>query len=101
MDVLNETMDGIDAMMAHNVELNAKRDNSKILAMLVLGIGSFLFGLIPTCLSRQSQRSHPLLISILLCFGAGVLLSTAIVHMLADVSIFVNFYIKLFQSNAI
>lgn len=62
------------------------RTRANILSMFFLGGGSFLFGVLPTCISIRNRRRHPLLISALLCFGAGVLLATAIVHMLPDVS---------------
>lgn len=52
--------------------------------MLALGIGSFFTGMLPTCFSERTRQSHPLLISCLLCFGGGVLLSTSLVHMLPE-----------------
>lgn len=74
--------------MEEDLELRAEmwsNDKAKIFSMLILGVGSFGMGIIPGFLTRRQQQQHPLLITILLCFGAGVLLSTAIVHMLADV----------------
>lgn len=61
------------------------KDGVKAAAMVILGGGSLLFGIVPAWFSRQNRRRHPLLISMLLCFGAGVLLATAIVHMLSEV----------------
>lgn len=52
--------------------------------MLALGIGSFLTGMLPAFFSERARQRHPLLISCLLCFGAGVLLSTSLVHMLPE-----------------
>ncbi|XP_039948013.1 zinc transporter ZIP1 [Bactrocera neohumeralis] len=60
-------------------------DGEKILAMCSLGLGSFLFGMLPAVISAQNRRRFPLTISLLLCFGAGILLATAIVHILPEV----------------
>ena len=57
----------------------------KILATLLLGGGSFLSGMLPACISSRNQRRFPLTISVMLCFGAGVLLATAMVHILPEV----------------
>lgn len=65
-------------------------NEAKIISMLILGLGSMIFGLLPIYFSRRSRR-HPLLLTILLCFGAGVLLSTAIVHILSEV-MFIHIY---------
>lgn len=60
-------------------------DGEKILAMCVLGLGSLLFGMLPAVISDQNRRRFPLTISSLLCFGAGILLATALVHILPEV----------------
>ena len=60
-------------------------DQSKFLAMFVLGGGSFFVGMLPGFLNRRHHERHQLLITILLCFGAGVLFATAIVHILSEV----------------
>lgn len=52
--------------------------------MLSLGLGSFFSGMLPSCFSDNARQRHPLLISCLLCFGGGVLLSTSLVHMLPE-----------------
>ncbi|VVC98786.1 zinc transporter ZIP3 [Leptidea sinapis] len=57
---------------------------SKAVSMLSLGLGSFIAGMAPACISERARERHPLLISCLLCFGGGVLLSTALVHMLPE-----------------
>ncbi|XP_028166467.1 zinc transporter ZIP3 [Ostrinia nubilalis] len=57
---------------------------AKAISMLVLGLGSFVFGMIPAGFSEGTRQKHPLLISCLLCFGGGVLLSTSVVHMLPE-----------------
>lgn len=59
---------------------------AKVLAMVVLGIGSLAAGLVPSLISSSNRRRFPILTSLLLCFGAGVLLSTALVHILPEVS---------------
>ncbi|XP_047532497.1 zinc transporter ZIP1 [Vanessa atalanta] len=57
---------------------------AKAISMLVLGLGSFIVGMIPACISQNARQRHPLLISCLLCFGGGVLLSTSLLHMLPE-----------------
>jgi solute carrier family 39 (zinc transporter), member 1/2/3 len=64
-------------------------DTAKIITIITLGIGSFLCGLLPIPLSRYNLRQNAILQTILLCFGAGILLATSIVHMLAEVFIFI------------
>lgn len=63
-----------------------KGNTAKVLAIFILGIGSLFVGLLPATISERNRRRYPLIISILLCFGAGVLLATSVVHMLPDVS---------------
>lgn len=63
----------------------SKGNTAKILAILALGLGSFLAGILPAGISLRNRRRFPLLISLMLCFGGGVLLATAVVHMLPDV----------------
>ncbi|KAI4460020.1 b-lymphocyte antigen-related [Holotrichia oblita] len=58
---------------------------AKITAMIALGLGSLAMGLLPLLLTRFSRNNHPLFLSTLLCFGAGVLLSTSMVHMLPEI----------------
>ncbi|KAM3960444.1 zinc/iron regulated transporter-related protein 88E [Aphomia sociella] len=57
---------------------------AKAIAMLTLGLGSFITGMIPACFSENTRQRHPLFISCSLCFGAGVLLSTSLAHMLPE-----------------
>lgn len=57
---------------------------AKAISMAVLGLGSFIVGMIPACISQSARQRHPLLISCLLCFGGGVLLSTSLLHMLPE-----------------
>lgn len=77
-----------------NVTLDS-RNGANVLAIFLLGGGSFLLGLLPTCISSRNRNRYPLVMSILLCFGAGVLLSTSIVHMLSDVSSMLSDYVKI------
>ncbi|XP_050293462.1 zinc transporter ZIP1-like [Anthonomus grandis grandis] len=58
---------------------------SKFVALVTLGVGSILVGLLPACFSRHSRNRWPLFLSSLLCFGGGVLLSTSLVHILPEV----------------
>lgn len=66
-------------------EVTVSPNHAKIIAMLALGAGSIIFGLLPAILRVSERRRKPLLISNLLCFGAGVLLATSLVHMLPEV----------------
>ncbi|GAB0092903.1 zinc transporter ZIP3 [Sergentomyia squamirostris] len=75
----------MDIVIMEPTNLTMSQNHTKILAMFVLGAGSFFIGMLPAWLSRRQQRNHPLLVSILLCFGAGVLLATSLVHMLPEV----------------
>lgn len=59
---------------------------AKIISLLTLGFGSFVMGLVPAALSRYNLRRNVVLQTVLLCFGAGVLLATSLVHILAEVS---------------
>lgn len=58
---------------------------AKVTAMISLGFGSLSMGLLPILLTRFSRNNYPLFLSTLLCFGAGVLLSTSMVHMLPEI----------------
>lgn len=60
-------------------------DEAKIVAMVVLGGGSFIIGMLPAMINRRYQARYPLLFTFLLCFGAGVLIATSIVHILTEV----------------
>lgn len=60
-------------------------DSAKILAMLTLGGGCLLVGLLPAFINRTRRRRRQFSVSAMLCFGAGVLLSTSLVHMLPEV----------------
>ncbi|KAL3284852.1 hypothetical protein HHI36_018991 [Cryptolaemus montrouzieri] len=57
---------------------------SKILACSTLGIGSIFVGLLPICFTHNNRNQSPLVLSCLLCFGGGVLLSTSLTHMLPE-----------------
>ncbi|KAI8129287.1 Zinc transporter ZIP1 [Lucilia cuprina] len=57
----------------------------KVLAMVVLGLGSFVAGILPAFISERNRRRFPLTTSLMLCFGAGILLATALIHILPEV----------------
>nr|XP_023017542.1 zinc transporter ZIP1 [Leptinotarsa decemlineata] len=57
---------------------------SKIFSVVVLGLASLFVGILPNCFGRQGRKQWPLLLSSLLCFGGGVLLSTALLHILPE-----------------
>lgn len=57
----------------------------KVLAMVTLGLGSFIAGMLPACISERNRRRFPLTTSLMLCFGAGILLATAMIHILPEV----------------
>lgn len=58
---------------------------AKILALLTLGLGSLVMGMLPAALTGYNLRRTAFLQTVLLCFGAGVLLATSLVHMLPEV----------------
>lgn len=63
---------------------------AKFVAMAVLGISSFLLGVLPIKLTktisiRAVDGDKNLLISLLLCFGGGVLLFTTFIHLQPEV----------------
>lgn len=69
----------------HVEETGMSKNEAKLLAILALGLGSFISGILPLFCSQRNRERFPALISFLLCFGAGVLLATALVHMLPEV----------------
>ncbi|XP_012252170.2 zinc transporter ZIP1 [Athalia rosae] len=56
---------------------------AKIVAMVITGVGSFIIGVFPACFTNRGGE-RKLLLSALLCFGAGVLLATSMLHMLPE-----------------
>lgn len=66
-------------------ETTMSKNEAKLLAILALGFGSFFAGILPLFCAQRNRERFPALISFLLCFGAGVLLATALVHMLPEV----------------
>ncbi|EDW15163.1 zinc transporter ZIP3 [Drosophila mojavensis] len=70
---------------AANWQADDRGDMEKVLAMLVLGLGSLLSGMLPAIISERNRQRFPLTTSLLLCFGAGILLATALVHILPEV----------------
>ncbi|XP_026673784.1 zinc transporter ZIP3 isoform X3 [Ceratina calcarata] len=58
---------------------------AKLASMIIIGVGSFVVGLAPACfVSRVRYLQQRLFLSCTLCFGAGVLLATSILHMLPE-----------------
>lgn len=66
-------------------DVGMSKIEAKLLAIIALGIGSFVSGILPLFCAQRNRDRFPALISFLLCFGAGVLLATALVHMLPEV----------------
>ncbi|XP_071636123.1 zinc transporter ZIP3 isoform X2 [Temnothorax longispinosus] len=59
---------------------------AKLASMVLIGAGSFVVGIAPACfVSRARHLQRKLLLSCALCFGAGVLLATATLHVLPEV----------------
>ncbi|EFN87022.1 zinc transporter ZIP1 [Harpegnathos saltator] len=59
---------------------------AKVASMVLIGAGSFIVGITPACfVSHAEHLQKKLLLSCTLCFGAGVLLATANLHMLPEV----------------
>ncbi|XP_030565756.1 zinc transporter ZIP1-like [Drosophila novamexicana] len=68
-----------------NWQTEDRGDMEKYLAMLVLGLGSLFSGMLPAIISARNRLRFPLITSLLLCYGAGILLATALVHILPEV----------------
>lgn len=60
--------------------------SAKTVAIVSLGLGSLVAGLLPAAFTKSKLRRNSIIQTILLCFGAGILLSTALVHILPEVS---------------
>ena len=62
---------------------------AKVLSMVFLGLFSMIFGAIPLKLGPKftddTKGWKQVVISILSCFGGGVLFATALIHMLPEV----------------
>ncbi|XP_062554165.1 zinc transporter ZIP3-like [Armigeres subalbatus] len=80
---------------AHIEETGMSKNEAKLLAILALGLGSFISGILPLFCSQRNRERFPALISFLLCFGAGVLLATALVHMLPEVRVALKEYAEI------
>ncbi|XP_037953469.1 zinc transporter ZIP3 [Teleopsis dalmanni] len=83
MEVLNNS-DVENSFKDITSDIN-RGDGEKYLAMTILGFGSFITGMLPALISERNRRRFPLSTSVLLCFGAGILLATALVHILPEV----------------
>lgn len=80
----NETTVANDFYVAQKLLL------AKIVAMIVLGLASFTMGIIPLKLAKyikikSKDEENNLLISLMLCFGGGVLLFTTFLHLQPEV----------------
>uniref|UniRef100_A0A182SMA2 Zinc/iron transporter n=1 Tax=Anopheles maculatus TaxID=74869 RepID=A0A182SMA2_9DIPT len=79
--------ESLEALAGNGTEPAEKigQNEAKLLAIVVLGFGSFLCGVLPIYISQRNRERYPGVLSFLLCLGAGVLLATAIVHMLPEI----------------
>ncbi|XP_075168250.1 zinc transporter ZIP1-like [Haematobia irritans] len=57
----------------------------KSITMVVLCVGSYLFGMLPALMTHGMRLRFPLVTTLMLCFGAGVLLATSLIHILPEV----------------
>ncbi|XP_031357279.1 zinc transporter ZIP1-like isoform X1 [Photinus pyralis] len=77
----------------HVEEFHEKNSNlltAKVVSMAVLGIASFIVGVLPLKLTKMvniktADKDNNLVISLLLCFGGGVLLFTTFLHLQPEV----------------
>ena len=66
-------------------------EGTKYLTMFLLGIGPLILGFLPMKIGKYFDNEEnpkawkPTFISVLLCFGGGLLLATASMHMLPEV----------------
>ncbi|XP_058449732.1 zinc transporter ZIP1 [Malaya genurostris] len=97
--VTESFLHGVESNITHLVaadgESDISKNEAKLLAILALGAGSFLAGILPLFISQRNRERFPVLISFLLCFGAGVLLATALVHMLPELRPALNQYAEI------
>jgi len=70
---------------------------TKIVTMSILGLVSLLVGFIPMIVAKKVNLAHGsrggLVVSCLSCFGGGVILTTALTHMLPEVNLFLQYNI--------
>ena len=68
---------------------------SKIVSMLILGLASWIIGLVPMVavrrgwISRKESEGSPRMtriLSYMMCFGGGVIMTSSLTHMLPDVN---------------
>ena len=63
---------------------------TKILSLIFLGLGTVIFGFIPLKLSNFLYKKETQLkknvISVLLCFGGGLLFAICLIHLMPEVS---------------
>lgn len=81
MDINNQAT----SVPAVSPSVTMQADTAKILAMVTLGGGCLFLGLLPAFFNRTRRRRPQFSVSAMLCFGAGVLLATSLVHMLPEV----------------
>lgn len=77
-------MPGSDTESAGAMDAAAQ---AKLCGMLLVSAGSLAAGIAPACLPAGGAghgRRRPLVLSALLCYGAGALLGTALVHQLPE-----------------
>ncbi|KAJ8968765.1 hypothetical protein NQ314_002114 [Rhamnusium bicolor] len=83
-------MDGVIKNSTANEAANNDLIIAKVVAMTVLGVSSFLLGILPIKLTKlisikSVDGDKNLIISLLLCFGGGVLLFTTFIHLQPEV----------------
>jgi len=70
---------------------------TKIVTMSILGLVSLLVGFIPMIVAKKVNLSKGsrggMVVSCLSCFGGGVILTTALTHMLPEVNLFLQYNI--------
>lgn len=74
----------------HDHDKNSNLLMAKVVSMAVLGIASFLIGVLPIKLTKlvnikTADKDNNFVISLLLCFGGGVLLFTTFLHLQPEV----------------
>ena len=66
----------------------------KVLTMVLTGVVPLLLGLIPWSVGRRycnpDNVRHQRIVSVLLCYGGGVLLGLSLLHLLPEVSTYHN-----------
>uniref|UniRef100_A0A1B0C3C6 Uncharacterized protein n=1 Tax=Glossina palpalis gambiensis TaxID=67801 RepID=A0A1B0C3C6_9MUSC len=61
-------------------------NSEKVASMFILSLGSLGVSMLPAVIPEYNRARFPLIISLMLCFAAGILLATSMIHILPELS---------------